>query len=801
MSTRGKDFWMGFMNNHNNSMPTTLSLYISSTQNTSGTVSIPGMSWTQNFNVIANTTFQVVIPTSAAVMSSGVVENKGIHITSADSVTVFALSYQEATSDASIIYPTQSLDREYRILTIQGWPYTEGAEYLIVATEDNSTIEITPFGGAAYTINLNSGQAYQLISTAELSGATVKDLGTCNKIAVFSGSLCDNIGGCGYCDHLYEQLLPISRWGKNFITVPLMNKAKDYFRIIANYANTSITIDGGSPIILNQGGVHQYSTGVPSFIQSSQPVFVMQYAQGIDCDGVGDPFSVIVPPMEQSINDITFNAFTSSVINSYYVNIVTRTANTGSLTLDAAAVTFTAVPSNPLYSYARIAISSGNHRISSAFGFTASVYGFGQAESYGYSAGFSMNNLQYDFTMNPNWVCLGVPINFSTQSYTNINSYQWIFGDGTTGSGLNATHSYTYGSNYRVGLVLTEIGGCRVDTMWKALHIGQISDANFRFSNTCANSPVQLINTSSTDGGPFSGQSQWDFGDGQSDTINNNPSHTYTNPGTYSITLFATSDNECSDSLTQNIIIYPKPQVSITPTDSTLCGIDSLILNVAGADFYNLVPFNYVLDSIGNNFLVAPREDIQYMLIGSNIYGCKDTAYSWVYFKSKPIVDIGSDLVLCPPETALLNPGNSNISYSITWCDSSNNTTLIADMPGIYWVRVSNQGCITTDTVELIPCANLWVPNCFTPDNSYQNDYFYAVCSEPSLVVDFEMYVYNRWGALVFESNNVEDKWDGTFNGKSCDEGVYNWIINYSTKGANNEKMYFKRWGTVTLLR
>lgn len=466
VSTKGKEFWFGFMANYGDAADY-LRVYITSTVSTSGTVSVPGIGFSQNFTVAANTTTSVTVPNGAMATGSNTVQNRGVHVVAADTISVYALNYQPYTSDASVIYPVTSLDREYRVLTIKGWPGDWGVEYLIVATENNTTVQITPQGGAAYTVNLNAGDCYQVQNANDLTGAKIKDFSTCKRVAVFVGNVCTNIGGCVACDHLYEQILPISRWGKNFVTVPFSGKGLDYFRIVANENSTAVTINGGAPINLNAGQAHQFSTGTASSIVTTNPVMVIQYAQGGSCDGVGDPFSVMVPPIEQSIDNITFNAFTSSIITSYYVNIVTKTAYTSLLTLDGAPRPFNTVPSNPAYSYARVPITQGNHQILSDSGFVATVYGFGSYESYGYNVGFSLKNLLYDFTMSDDTVCPGESITFQTQTYPNIIDYNWDFGDGTTGTGLSVTHQYANLGDYVVCLILTTQDGCNSDTIKK----------------------------------------------------------------------------------------------------------------------------------------------------------------------------------------------------------------------------------------------------------------------------------------------------------------------------------------------
>lgn len=144
-STKGTDFWFGFMENYN---APTLRVYISSDIATSGTVSIPGQGFTQNFTVAANSTAVVTVPNNQAhITTSQVLENKGIHVVSANPVTVYALNYEAYSSDAAIVLPTNTLGVEYYAASVtpavvSGSPYP--SELLIVGVQNGSTIQITP---------------------------------------------------------------------------------------------------------------------------------------------------------------------------------------------------------------------------------------------------------------------------------------------------------------------------------------------------------------------------------------------------------------------------------------------------------------------------------------------------------------------------------------------------------------------------------------------------------------------------------------------------------------------------------
>jgi len=725
-STKGKDFWMGFMQNYNSTAD--LSIYVTSTLATSGTVTIPGLSWSQAFSVAANSTSMISIPMSAMAVANGSVENVGIRIQANDTVSVFALNYQAYTADAAVIFPVGSLDREYRVQTIVGWPGEWGVEYMVVATADNTTIQITPFGGAPYNVTLNSGQVFQVQSTGDLSGAVVKSLGNCSKIAVYSGNVCTNIGGCVACDHLYEQLLPISRWGMNYITVPLVGKSQDYFRIIANENATSVSINGGAPFNLSAGQVQQSSSNQPRFINSTKPIEIIQYAQGGSCDGVGDPFSVLVPPIEQFINNITFNAFTSSIITSYYVNIVTKTNSTAILTLDGSPRPFSAVPANPAYSYAQIAISQGNHTLLSDSGFIAQVYGWGSYESYGYCTGFSLKNLNYNFyisetdticstpgvsppldTVCPHErLCFKVPV-----LYANIVAYNWNFGDGTTATGPVVMHEYnTYGS-FLVSLTLTTADGCSTTVIQKTIYIVQLD------VNVTPNGPTTFCdgnNVILSAGGPYSNY-LWST-TANTQTINVNVT------GTYAVTV--TDARGCQGSNSLAVTVNPNPVPQITPNGpTTFCQGGSVVLDAG-------TPYSiYNWSTTASSQTITVNATGTYAVTVTDANACKGTTSIPVTVNPLPVVQltsIGSYCISAPSFTlsqgtpvggaysgtgvssGIFNPsvagaGTFNITYVYTdgntCTDSATNTVTVNPLP-VVTMSALGEICVNASPLTLI---------------------------------------------------------------------------------------------------
>lgn len=131
-------------------------------------------------------------------------------------------------------------------------------------------------------------------------------------------------------------------------------------------------------------------------------------------------------------------------------------------------------------------------------------------------------------------------------SGTPINNWQWDFGDGTTGTGMNPVHQYAAPGIYDVTLIVKNKGGC-TDTSQTTITVNDIPEADFTFTSACPGIPLQFSDASS-------GNSSitgwiWDFGDGSANDTDQDPGHIYSLPGTYNVNLIATDANGCRDTV------------------------------------------------------------------------------------------------------------------------------------------------------------------------------------------------------------------------------------------------------------
>ncbi|MBC7382159.1 MAG: T9SS type A sorting domain-containing protein [Bacteroidia bacterium] len=393
--SKGKDFWLMFNSNYNNNP--TLTLFITSAVNTSGVVTVPGIGFSAPYTIAANAVTPVFIPSTVANHISNVVDNKGIHVTAEEEVTVYGLNKIPFTTDAFLGLPADVLGTEYIILN-----YRAG-EIGIVATQNNTVVTITPTittftrtAGKSFSITLNQGQTYELENTGTELDFTGTIINSNKPIGVMGAVRCANMQrGAGSCDFICEMLPPTNTFGKKFAAIPLNVKNNgDTWRFLASQNNTIIKINGIAQAPINRGNFLEKVLLTQSMIESDKPILVAQYANGSAyTENRGDPFMMLIPSLEQFLASYTLT--TVSGFETNYINIVAPNAVVGLLTLDGDPVSASKYKSIGAsgFSSAQIQVSEGWHSLDAKLAFGAFQYGFNSDDSYGFPGGQSFSSI------------------------------------------------------------------------------------------------------------------------------------------------------------------------------------------------------------------------------------------------------------------------------------------------------------------------------------------------------------------------------------------------------------------------
>ncbi|MCG8318023.1 MAG: PKD domain-containing protein [Cytophagales bacterium] len=169
--------------------------------------------------------------------------------------------------------------------------------------------------------------------------------------------------------------------------------------------------------------------------------------------------------------------------------------------------------------------------------------------------------------------------------------------------------------------------------------------------------------------------------------------------------------------------------------------------------------------------------------------------------------DLPSEAIICPADpnpdvnSVLLDPGSGFMSYEWVFNGSTTTTpTFLATQEGIIEVSLTNSfNCTDRRRVDILEdCVpRLSAPNAFSPNGNDQNETFSVFTN---FVTEFEIFIYNRWGELVFHSTDKDFQWDGSFGGKPAPIGTYAYVIRFKSEYDRTNRTLEQRGG-VTLLR
>lgn len=646
-SNKGKDFWLCFPSHVPNERLGTIyyakmSLFITADKASSGTVSIQGI-FNTSFTVASGQVTEIDIPYSAAHISpaeAGNVIRKGIHVQvdkGKPAVVVYSQIYAGFRSAASLILPSPVLGKKYFSMNAPQQSISGSkSQFVVVAVDTNTTVEIIPVRdgvkGAAFTITLPlPGDLYEFQDAKDLTGSIIESVAKntegCKRIAVFSGSSAINIISNNPCtgedsyDPLYQQLYPVSAWGKTYGFMPFENYNNGCpYRIIAAENNTAVSINGITVATLNEGQCYPDKNlfGITQtkavLIKADKPVCVAQYAQRSGCSGAvpppgqgyGDPDMVILNPLEQKVNNITM--FSSQKENIYaeskFVNVLIQSQATASFTINGVKPNVTwmpVLPSGSGYACSRIKLETNqsSFTLNADSGFNAIAYGFGDFESYAYSAGTNVKDLYRALKIENEFGVADVPIAckngkfkitvtlpyqpsrikflfnglFPDETITNPVAVETTQVNGRTVYRYRLDQSYLSDTTGTFPITVVAenatFNSCNngTDEIDFDLEIVESPKVDWTFaSKGCVNE--QIIFTDQSDGrGRELKKWLWNFGDG-SESINASPAHVYTMGNNYKVRHWAVTDIGCGTDTLEKIVSItdvPSAKFNVSP--------------------------------------------------------------------------------------------------------------------------------------------------------------------------------------------------------------------------------------------
>ncbi|WP_461634045.1 T9SS type B sorting domain-containing protein [Labilibaculum euxinus] len=177
--------------------------------------------------------------------------------------------------------------------------------------------------------------------------------------------------------------------------------------------------------------------------------------------------------------------------------------------------------------------------------------------------------------------------------------------------------------------------------------------------------------------------------------------------------------------------------------------------------------------------------------------GCVNSSVIDFTVHDRPFFDLGMDTTIFYTESKILSP-SIDIRFlpgNYLWQDGTTASTYTVTEEGKYFLEYTDMnGCVGMDSILVyVDRYRIFVPNAFTPDGNGVNDTFGPSITGDIAGEDIEMYIYNRWGELIYTFTDLGQGWDGTYKGKKANVGVYVWILIVNGKARQD--------GNVSLIR
>ena len=199
---------------------------------------------------------------------------------------------------------------------------------------------------------------------------------------------------------------------------------------------------------------------------------------------------------------------------------------------------------------------------------------------------------------------------------------------------------------------------------------------------------------------------------------------------------------------------------------------------------------------------IQPDQSGTYALRLTDTLGCHADDSLEVTVYPAPVPAFAGQDTIITGSPVEIDAGQGFASY--LWSNGQASRYITAAQEGWYRVSIeSMQGCTAVDSVYVRFIAPppepqsglIFLPNAFSPDGDGLNDAFRAITSSDN-IASFQMYIYNRWGILVFESHDITRGWDGTYKGKQAPAGTYVYRVDYAVSDQD-----FNITGTVVLVK
>jgi gliding motility-associated-like protein len=403
----------------------------------------------------------------------------------------------------------------------------------------------------------------------------------------------------------------------------------------------------------------------------------------------------------------------------------------------------------------------------------------------------------------------------STDLTGNLQWY-WDFGDGFTGTGQIVNHTYNLLGTYTVKLKVIPIGDCVTGDSFLISHPVVVEKNNSNQINlnyTFNNCQVQFTGVTNA---VNSLNWLWDFGDGTSGT-GQTANHIYQQTGTYTVTLTTVpTEANCIiyDTLTYTKSINIKDTISKVDFTNTLANCQMQFTGATNSTSSLQWIWDFGDNNSGSGQIVnhsyqqSGTYPVMLTAVPANNCVIKDSLFSFHFVPlhlNNVTVYAGADTTIFYNLPFQLNATGTPATGNYVWSPAADlnnpfivNPVALLKKDALYTVTITDEnGCTASDNIFIKVFGNpeVYVPNSFTPNGDGKNDVLKPLGFGLKKILYFK--IFNRYGQLVFETNNLGTGWDGIFKGKAQPSGTYTYMV----KVINYRDWPVEQKGTVILIR
>jgi gliding motility-associated-like protein len=407
-------------------------------------------------------------------------------------------------------------------------------------------------------------------------------------------------------------------------------------------------------------------------------------------------------------------------------------------------------------------------------------------------------------SFSPKSICYNNSVSFRLDSMDQVSQWKWLFGDGSSSTANPVSHKYTTRGKIVPSIQLTN-ATCDAVMVLDTIYVSKVQ-AGFISSDSsqtyCSGEKTDFINRSK-----FSDSFEWAVNSSTVSTAYNPGNFLFSKAGDYYIRLIAKETVGCSDTLIKKFTVNPIPVFSIEG-DSVICaGKNSAALKVTKETGWSIkwVPPSLVSDPASFTITVRPGEKTVFTARVTNSYGCAAARMKTVTV-NEPFnlirIPAGDTTIFLGEKIQLIILiDTGKISYS--WSPDKNISCLHCNNPWVSPVKTTTFKVETKDgcfdyfesfNVEVINDFYLEAPSAFTPNGDSNNDIFRF---EADNITNFDLKIFNRWGKIVFSTNDIKEGWDGNVNGHPQNIDTYKYLV----RAITTHGYEFRKEGEFLLLK